>query len=35
MWEIARESKVRKSMTTPVVTLREGTLPKISITRGI
>ena len=34
MWEIARENKLKRSMTTPVVTQREGTLPRVSIAKG-
>ena len=34
MWEIARQNMLKRSMTTPVVIQREGTLPRISIANG-
>ena len=35
MCEIASEYKVKKSMTTPAVTVREGTPPRIITARDI
>ena len=35
MWEITRKNKMVATLTTPVVTLREGTPPRISTTRDI